>query len=106
MKTNQLTKKQQIHHSLLYMLPVGLGSLLPFITIPIFTRILSPEDYGVLALTMIYAILMNGLANFGMSIAFERNYFQYNKDKQKLAQLLFSSLVFVFLNFILLFKFL
>ena len=102
MKTNQLTKEQQIHHSLIYMLPMGLGSLLPFITIPIFTRILSPEDYGVLALAMIYAIFMSGLANFGVSLAFERNYFQYSKDKQKLAQLLFSSLVFVFLNFIVL----
>ena len=51
---------------------------------------------------MIYAIFMSGLANFGVSLAFERNYFQYSKDKQKLAQLLFSSLVFVFLNFIVL----
>lgn len=99
MKTNQLTKGQQIHYSLIYMLPVGLGSLLPFITIPIFTRILSPEDYGVLALAMIYAIIMSGLANFGVSLAFERNYFQYLDNPEKLAQLLFSSLIFVLTNF-------
>ncbi len=102
MKTNQLTKEQQIHHSLIYMLPVGIGSLLPFITIPIFTRILSPEDYGVLALAMIYAIFMSGLANFGVSLAFERNYFQYRDIPEKLAQLLFSSLAFVLTNFIIL----
>ncbi len=99
MKTNQLTKKQQIRHSLIYLLPVGLGSLLPIITIPIFTRILSPDDYGVLALAMIYAIIMSGLANFGMTIAFERNYFQYRDTPKKLAQLLYSSLVFVLTNF-------
>jgi len=99
MNTNQLTKEQQIYHSLIYMLPVGLGSLLPFITIPIFTRILSPEDYGVLALAMIYAIIMSGLSNFGMTIAFERNYFQYRYTAKKLAQLFYSSLVFVLANF-------
>ena len=84
------------------MLQVGLGSLLPFITLPIFTRILTPEDYGLLALAMIYAIVMSGLANFGVSLAFERNYFQYRDNPEKLAQLLYSSLVFAMTNFALL----
>jgi len=94
-----LDKSQQIRNSFLYMLPMGLSSLLPFITIPIFTRILTPQDYGVLALAMIYAIFMSGLANFGVSIAFERNYFQYQDAPEKLAQLLYSSLIFVMTNF-------
>ena len=102
MKTNQLTKRQQIRNSLIYMLPVGLGSLIPFITIPIFTRILTPEDYGILALALIYAIFMCGLANFGVSLVFERNYFQYRDNPEKLAQLLYSSLVFAMINFALL----
>ena len=102
MKTNQLTKRQQIRNSLIYMLPVGLGSLIPFITIPIFTRILTPEDYGILALALIYAIFMCGLANFGVSLVFERNYFQYRDNPEKLAQLLYSSLVFIMTNFALL----
>jgi len=102
MNTNQLTNEQQIRHSLIYMLPVGLSSLLPFVTIPIFTRILTPKDYGFLALAMIYAIFMCGLSNFGISLAFERNYFEYSDNLKKLAQLFFSSLVFVLMNFILL----
>jgi len=84
------------------MLPISLNSLLPFITIPIFTRILTPEDYGVLAMAMIYAIFMSGLANFGLSYGFERNYFQYRDNPEKLAQLLFSSLGFILTNFVLL----
>ena len=102
MKTTQLTKKQQIRNSLIYMLQVGLSSLIPFITIPIFTRILTPEDYGILALALIYAIFMCGLANFGVSLVFERNYFQYRDNPEKLAQLLYSSLVFIMTNFALL----
>ena len=84
------------------MIPTGLSGILPFLTIPIFTRILTPEDYGVLALAMIYAIFMSGLANFGVSLAFERNYFQYRDNPEKLAQLFFSSLFFVTTNFALL----
>ena len=99
MKTSQITKKQQIRNAIIYMLPLGLSSLLPLITIPIFTRILMPEEYGLLALAMIYAIFMCGLVNFGMSLAFERNYFQYKDNSEKLAQLLFTSLVFVSVNF-------
>ena len=81
------------------MLPVGINHLLPFITIPIFTRIFNPEDYGILALSMIYGIFMSGLANLGMTLAFERNFFLYKESSEKLAQLFYSSLVFVTINF-------
>ena len=93
-----LERKKQIENSMIYMLPIGMSGL-AFITIPIFTRILTPEDFGLLALAMIYASFSNGFVNLGMTIAFERNYFQYSKDKRKMAQLLFSSLVFVSVNF-------
>jgi len=96
-----LDKKQQMKNAIIYMIPIGLG-VLPFITMPIFTRILTPEDYGILALSMIYAIFMSGLANFGISLIFERNYFQYKDNPEKLAQLFFSSLVFVTTNFVVL----
>ena len=98
-----LNKTKQIRNSFIYMIPLGLASLLPLITIPIFTRILSPEDYGILALTMIYGVFMSGIANFATSMGFERNYFKYQDNPEQLAQLLFSCLVFVFANFTLLF---
>ena len=82
------------------MLPVIFSTLVPLITIPIFTRIIPPEDYGILAIVAIFAFLMTGLANFGITLVFERNYFEYKNDKKKLGQLLFSSLTFIFTNFI------
>ena len=98
-----LDKKRQINNTIIYLLPIGLRNILPFITLPIFTRILTPDDYGFLGLALIYAIFMSGLANFGMSLGFDRNYFEYSNSSEKLAQLLFSSLVFVMINFTLLF---
>ena len=96
------SKETQIRNSLYYMLPFVVQNILPLIKVPIFTRILTPDDYGVLALAIIYAILGTGLANLGTTLAFERNYFKYRDDPQSVANLLFTSVSFVTANFILL----
>ncbi len=95
-----VNREQQIKSSFTYMLPIIIGNVLPFITIPIFTRILTKEDYGVLALAHVYAIFVSGLANFGMGAAYERNYFQFHSNRLETAQLLYSILLFVVLNFL------
>ena len=41
-------KEQQIKNSFIYLLPIIIGSVLSFIALSIFTRILTREDYGVL----------------------------------------------------------
>ena len=93
-------KEQQIKNSLIYLLPVGVSSLLPLLTLPIFTRILTVEEYGVLALAQIYAIVVTGVANFGMTVSFDRNYFQHRESRLETAQLLYSIVCFVCINFI------
>ncbi len=95
-------KEQQVKNSFIYMLPLLVSGIFPFVALPILTRILTREDYGILALAQIYAILVSGVANFGMSASYDRNFFKYKNDKIKSAQLLFSTLFFVILNFVLL----
>lgn len=97
-----MERERQIRNSMIYLLPVFVGNLLPFVALPIFTRILSKEDYGLLALANVYGIFVNGLANFGMQAAYNRNYFQYREDPVKGAQLLYSTILFVMGNFLLL----
>lgn len=94
------SKEQQVKNSFIYMLPLLVSGIFPFVAMPILTRILTKEDYGILALAQIYAILVTGFANFGMSASYDRNFFKYRSDKLKSAQLLFSTLFFVILNFI------
>ena len=96
---------KQVQNSLLYFLPVIVSTVIPIMTLPLFTRILSKEDYGLLALAQVYGTLINGLANFGMQLAYERNYFEYRDSNKKIAQLLYSVLLFVTLNFIVLLSF-
>ncbi len=93
-------KEQQIKNSFIYLLPIIAGSILPFVSLFIFTRILTREDYGVLALAQVYAVFVSGLANFGMTAAYDRNYFQYRSNPLETAKLLYSILLFVTLNFI------
>ncbi|MCX5847519.1 MAG: oligosaccharide flippase family protein [Deltaproteobacteria bacterium] len=94
-----ISKKKQIKNSLIYLLPVIVGNLIPILTLPIFTRILTPADYGVWALAQVYAIFMNGVANFGLTIGYERNFFEH-KETKNVAGLLYSTLLFVIIAFI------
>jgi len=93
-------KEQQIKNLFIYLLPLVFGNLLPFITVPIFTRILTPDDYGVLALANIYSVFISGVSGFGMITGFNRNYFQYQDNQIKNSQLLYSTILFVLINFI------
>lgn len=89
--------QKQVRHSFVYAVPVAISTALPFITYPVFTKtgILIPEDYGVLALCMVYAMFVSALANLGLSAAYDRNYFKYRQDRVRSSQLLYSILLFV-----------
>ena len=75
-----VNKEQQIKNSFIYLMPIIIGTVLSFLALSIFTRILTREDYGVLALAQIYAIFASGLTNLGMTSAYDRNYFQYRSN--------------------------
>lgn len=96
-----LSKEKQIRNGLIYFIPIIVSNLLPLITLPFFTRVLSIEDYGVLALTQVYSIFVTGIANMGLIIGYERNFFQYNDPRTK-SQLLYSVLLFVCIGLIVL----
>lgn len=93
------SKEKQIKNSLIYLFPVFIGNLIPLATLSIFTRILTKEDYGVLGLAQVYAIFASGLANFGLTVGYERNFFQYIELK-KASELLYSTLAFVISGFL------
>ena len=88
------SKEKQIKNSFLYLLPVVVGTIIPFLTLAVFTRILTKEDYGALALVQIYGAFVTGLANFGLLLIYERNFFEYGSPKEA-AQLLYTTLCFV-----------
>ena len=80
-------KDKQVRNMFVYLIPVAVGNLIPLLTFPILTRVLTKEDFGLWALAQIYALVVSGLANFGLTVGYERNFFEY-RDPKRGAQLL------------------
>ncbi|MCX5709087.1 MAG: oligosaccharide flippase family protein [Candidatus Omnitrophica bacterium] len=98
------SKQKQIRNSAIYIIAVVANNLISLIALPIFTRILSKEDYGIFALAEVYGLFVSGLANFGMIISYNRNFFKYYNDRNDTAKLLYSTLLFTSTIFLLLFS--
>ena len=92
-------KPQQITNASLYLLPIVIGNLLPLVTLPIFTRLLSTEDFGAFALGNAYALVVGGVAAIGLPAAYDRNYFECRADGQP-ARLLYSVVGFATVSFV------
>lgn len=91
-----------IKNLFIYLVPTLVSAIIPIITLPIFTRILTVEDYGIYALGIVYGTFVSGIANFGLTIGYERNFFENNENNEKQGALLFSVLIFVVTAFVIL----
>lgn len=89
---------QQITNTGLYLLPIVIGNLVPLITLPIFTRLLSAEDFGAWALANSYSAVLGGLAAVGLPLTYDRNFFEH-RDGPTRPQLLYSVIAFSLLSF-------
>lgn len=92
------SREQQVRNSVIYLLPVIVASTIPLMTLPIYTRALAREEYGAWALSLAYASFITGLANFGLTLGYERNFFEHREGKGP-AQLLYTTLAFVLAAF-------
>ncbi len=86
-------KAQQVTNVGLYVLPIVIGNLVPIITLPLFTRLLSKEDFGAQALGTAYAVTVCGISGLGLATAHDRNYFACREGRQP-AELFYSVLAF------------
>ena len=89
-----ISREQQVRNSVIYLLPVLVSSAVPLLTLPIYTRAVSREDFGAWALALAYATFLTGLANFGLTLGYERNFFEHREGENR-AKLLYSTLAFV-----------
>jgi O-antigen/teichoic acid export membrane protein len=80
-------------HALLYMAPTIVQAVIPLVTLPIFTRVLSREEYGLWAIATAVGALVAGTLGLGLQVGFERNYFAAPDDSAR-GKLLYSVLLF------------
>ena len=60
-----------------------------FFLIPIYTRFLTPDDYGVIGLLSVVIVLMSSVLTLGLPQAQTRFYHEFHEDRQKVGELLF-----------------
>ena len=77
-----------------YLFTTFIGGVFPLIALPVFTSYISIDDFGVFSIAQVYSFFICGIANFGLTIIFEREFFEYSNKKQ-LSKLFYSIIVFV-----------
>jgi len=83
----------QIKNLLWYLLPFGLNTITQLISLSVFTKYLSPSDFGFYALIIVYGTISVAIANAGLLNIYQRNFFEINTEERK--NLLFSNIAFV-----------
>ena len=81
-----------------YMLATIIPQIVALGTLPIFTRQLTPSDYGVIALFLMYGTVIVGFVSLGIRAASYKYYFEM--DKESFGKLNFTNLVFLFFVFL------
>lgn len=87
-----------VKSSVFYLAQTVFSGLLSLALMPVISQYLSPSDFGVFVLAQVYSGILAGIANLGMLTGYERNFFVFEKSRQKTAELASSAVVFVGLN--------
>lgn len=75
--------KRLSENSLVYGLSGMLGRLIGFLLIPVYTRVLTPEDYGVLALIGLATTIIGMVYQMGFNGAMIRYYNEYQESQRR-----------------------
>lgn len=84
-----------IRNVLVYIAPKFASYGLNLISLPILTRLLTPEDFGIVALAWLFPTVAVSLFSCGLTSAVPRFYFEYKDDHARLSALVFSAGVFI-----------
>jgi len=85
--------KEILRHTIIYGLGIYIGKAIGFFMIPVYTRFLTPADYGVLELLNLTSYIIVILLTMGISSAVYRFYFQHDEEGRK--EVISTALVFV-----------
>lgn len=72
-----------LKHSSIYGIGNILSKLVAFILLPLYTRYLTPQDYGVLELLDVTTGMIGIVVSIGIAEALSRFYYTYEKDKDR-----------------------
>jgi O-antigen/teichoic acid export membrane protein len=82
------TLQKVLRHGSVYLFVSFLGKGIGILMLPVYTRLLSPEDYGHLSTIMSIGSVVGIFMSLQVDAAYSRLFFEYNKDLNKLKTLL------------------
>lgn len=91
-----LTEKN-IRNIFIYSVPKFAHYGLNLIALPILTRVLTPADFGIIALAWTFPLIAVNVFTLGITFGAERYFFEYREDSEKMNALIFSSQAFLYL---------
>lgn len=91
-------KNQFLSHALIYLVARGLPGIVAFATIPLFSRLLTPEDYGRYAMVIATVGLLNALLFQWLRLSLVRYMPAYRNDPAKLKSTLLTTALAIILG--------
>lgn len=76
----------------------SLSKYLSVLLIPIYSRFISPEDYGVLSLVAIISLILNAFCSLALTNGISRYIYYADDEKVSKDSIIWSPLIFIFLN--------
>ncbi len=95
MTDNNLIQRGFIKDSSIYLSATVISIVIGFISLPVYTRFLSPSDYGTVALFLMFGQVSSGLISLGLQSASFRYYFKYKNNLDEYKSLNSSILIFL-----------
>jgi len=92
--------EKNIRDFFIYMMPKFIGYGITLLTLPVLTRILAPEDFGVVTMTTLFSTLGASVLTLGITSAAQRYYFEYKPASAEQNALLFTTQLFLYLMLI------
>ncbi len=72
-----------VKHGLVYSFGNALGRIAGFIMLPVYTRVLTTADYGILEILALSTDVLGMVAGLGIQAAMVRFYYQYETDEER-----------------------
>lgn len=91
---------RHITNIFVYLSPKFINYAMGFLTIPVLTRLVAPSDYGIVAMTTVFASIAVALFTAGLNSAAQRYYFEYRSDPAVLKTFFFSVRIFLYAAFV------
>ena len=90
---------------IIYGLTTLLGAIMPFLFLPIVTKLVNPYDYGIYAIIILLSQLITPLISIGVPAFFAREYYKNNllRFKKNISLILFIPIAMLALSEVILF---